>query len=58
VEEVYERPTHLTNSNDTVQWLIDRGTIEEEWQKIKELMERSRNLEVNGKKDESCINYG
>jgi hypothetical protein len=41
-----------------VEWLASRGVIQEEWQSIKELMERSRNLEVDGKKDEECIIYG
>jgi hypothetical protein len=57
-DEVNQRPAHLTNSNDIVEWLASRGVIQEEWQSIKELMERSRNLEVDGKKDEECIIYG
>jgi hypothetical protein len=48
----------LETSDDTEQWLIDRGIIEQEWQRIKELMESSRHLEVDGKKDEEPINYG
>jgi hypothetical protein len=42
LDEVNERPGRLTKLNDKEQWLLDRGIIEQEWQRVKELMEKSR----------------
>jgi len=56
LDGVNEDPT-LETSDDTEQWLIDRGIIEQEWQRIKSSW-KFAHLEVDGKKDEEPINYG
>ena len=45
-------PDDLTDGDGIMNWLDERGLITAEWQKIKEMMESARNLEVASKRGE------
>lgn len=45
-------PDDLTDGDGIMTWLDERGLITAEWQRIKEMMESARNLEVASKRGE------
>ncbi len=45
-----EPPDDLSDADGIMNWLDERGVIGMEWQKIKEMMETARNLEVAAKR--------
>jgi hypothetical protein len=45
-------PDDLTDGDGIMNWLDERGLISMEWQKIKDMMESARNLEVASKRGE------
>ncbi|KZT67736.1 hypothetical protein DAEQUDRAFT_728731 [Daedalea quercina L-15889] len=45
-------PDDLSDADGIMDWLDERGIINLEWQKIKEMMESARNLEMKAKKGE------
>lgn len=45
-------PDDLTDGDAIMTWLDERGLITLEWQKLKDMMESARNLEVASKRGE------
>lgn len=48
-------PDDLTDADGIMDWLDERGVIGMEWNKIKQLMERARQLEAKAGKKEDEI---
>jgi hypothetical protein len=57
LSEIERRPTDLTKPDDIEKWLVVRGMVQMAWQNIAWLMKRSRNLEIDGKKDDVDIAF-
>ena len=45
-------PDDLSDADGIMTWLDERGMIATEWQRIKDMMESARNLEVASKRGE------
>ena len=45
-----EPPDDLSDADAIMAWLDERGVITIEWQKIKDMMESARNLEIASKR--------
>lgn len=46
-------PDDLSDADGIMDWLDQRGVINIEWQKVKEMMESARNLEMKAKRGEA-----
>jgi hypothetical protein len=45
-----EPPRDMRDADKVMDWLDQRGSIEFEWQRVRELMDRARNLEIRSKR--------
>lgn len=45
-------PDDLSDADGIMDWLDQRGIINIEWQKVKEMMESARNLEMKARRGE------
>ena len=45
-------PDDITDADGIMDWLDQRGVIEMEWQKLKDIMDSARNLEIRAKRQE------
>lgn len=43
-------PKDMRDADKVMDWLDQRGLVEFEWQRVRELMEKARNLEMRAKK--------
>lgn len=46
-------PDDLSDADGIMDWLDQRGIINIEWQKVKEMMESARNLDMKAKRGEA-----
>lgn len=46
-------PDDLTDADGICEWLDERGVIDQEWHKLKTMMEGAHHLEVSAKKGEA-----
>jgi hypothetical protein len=45
-------PENLDDADGIMDWLDQRGVIEREWQRLRQMMERARKLEIASKRGE------
>jgi hypothetical protein len=43
-------PKDMRDADKVMDWLDQRGLIESEWQRVRELMDKARNLEIRAKR--------